>query len=342
MQLFRSHQHDLAVTSGQAGLSVLIGLTLFYAGVKLDREAVPFDVVARIYGVTVGLGIVAVSLGALLLFLIELNGPPVPEQPEILLTALSAGLATGAPLGFYYHQLESRNAELQDRYREIEQLNRHVSIIQRVLRHNLKNELSIAMGVSESVVERVDPAERKRLRTALSHQERLVELAETADTIHDVLKTDRRTELDLVELVDAVVREARAESPAASIATDLPDELAVCGHPMFEEAVSEAVHNAIEHNDEGVEVGIRASARSEPEPVARLEVADTGSGIPDGEILPLRTREETPLEHGTGLGLRLIQTLVARSNGTLTFEENSPRGTVVVIELPRAGGSDRR
>jgi C4-dicarboxylate-specific signal transduction histidine kinase len=43
--------------------------------------------------------------------------------------------------------------------------------------------------------------------------------------------------------------------------------------------------------------------------------------------------EQTPLYHGSGLGLWLVNVIVTRSGGVLSIAENSPTGNVVGIEL---------
>jgi signal transduction histidine kinase len=44
---------------------------------------------------------------------------------------------------------------------------------------------------------------------------------------------------------------------------------------------------------------------------------------------------ETPLYHGSGLGLWLVRLVVTRANGTTAVSDNEPRGNVVSVELPR-------
>jgi signal transduction histidine kinase len=71
----------------------------------------------------------------------------------------------------------------------------------------------------------------------------------------------------------------------------------------------------------------------------RIEVADDGPRIPEMERrILVRGSKIEPLFHGSGLGLWLVYWIVTRSDGTLTFHENEPRGNRIRIELPRAGG----
>jgi two-component system nitrogen regulation sensor histidine kinase NtrY len=68
--------------------------------------------------------------------------------------------------------------------------------------------------------------------------------------------------------------------------------------------------------------------------VARLEVADTGIGIP-ADIRPrLFEPYFSTKKTGTGLGLAIVSTIVADHNGYIRVKDHEPRGTRFVIELP--------
>ncbi len=68
--------------------------------------------------------------------------------------------------------------------------------------------------------------------------------------------------------------------------------------------------------------------------VVRLDVADTGCGIP----AEIRARLFEPYfstkKNGTGLGLAIVSTIVADHNGYIRVKDSDPRGTRFVIELP--------
>ena len=72
----------------------------------------------------------------------------------------------------------------------------------------------------------------------------------------------------------------------------------------------------------------------------RVEVADTGIGIPRDEIGQLfsrfyrastATRRAIP---GTGLGLVIARAIVERHGGTISLESNENEGTRVSVTLP--------
>ena len=66
----------------------------------------------------------------------------------------------------------------------------------------------------------------------------------------------------------------------------------------------------------------------------RIEIGDNGTGIP--EKLKHRVLEPyfSTKPEGTGLGLAIVNQVVTDHGGYLRIEDNSPTGTLVIIELP--------
>lgn len=97
--------------------------------------------------------------------------------------------------------------------------------------------------------------------------------------------------------------------------------------------------NAVESLDPGVNDGfieLRSTFLAELETV-RIEVRDSGCGIP--EHLKDRVLEPyfSTKDSGTGLGLAIVHQIVSDHGGYLRILENTPRGTNVMIELPIGG-----
>jgi two-component system nitrogen regulation sensor histidine kinase GlnL len=76
-------------------------------------------------------------------------------------------------------------------------------------------------------------------------------------------------------------------------------------------------------------------ARRRHRHVARIEIIDTGPGIPDN----LRDKLFYPLvsgrDGGTGLGLSIAQTYISQHGGSIEFESR-PGRTLFLIQLPIA------
>jgi len=63
-------------------------------------------------------------------------------------------------------------------------------------------------------------------------------------------------------------------------------------------------------------------------------VADTGVGIPEGDLPKLFEPFFTTRATGTGLGLAISQGLVRQHGGAISVESQPDRGTTVTILIP--------
>lgn len=66
----------------------------------------------------------------------------------------------------------------------------------------------------------------------------------------------------------------------------------------------------------------------------RIEVSDNGPGISDSGKSRLFEPNFSTKKAGTGLGLTIVNAIVADHQGTLSVEDRNPRGACFVIELP--------
>ncbi len=67
---------------------------------------------------------------------------------------------------------------------------------------------------------------------------------------------------------------------------------------------------------------------------ARIEIADTGSGISDEDKEKLFMPYFSRKSNGTGLGLAITHSIIEEHNGMISIVDNVPEGTRFIIELP--------
>ncbi|NCO58984.1 MAG: PAS domain-containing sensor histidine kinase [Deltaproteobacteria bacterium CG23_combo_of_CG06-09_8_20_14_all_51_20] len=102
---------------------------------------------------------------------------------------------------------------------------------------------------------------------------------------------------------------------------------------QIKRAVINLLDNAIEAVEGGGSIEVRLEYDEFREMVI-LTVADTGRGIAPGHKLRIFEPYFSTKRHGTGLGLAIVKAIINEHNGTIGVEDNFPKGTRFVVELP--------
>jgi PAS domain S-box-containing protein len=208
-----------------------------------------------------------------------------------------------------------------------------VGVLNRLLRHNLRNGLNIVQGHVEYVADRTtDDDTRRALRTASERCDRLLAESEKARRFQRLLNAERYTDRPVAEVVDHLhAGTRRLGGTAVEVTADSNLEGSVLS--VVEQAVLELVENAIQHTDEDASVCVEVRLTDEDD--VAFVVSDTGPGLPPMERRVLEGGSETPLEHSQGLGLWLTHWLVQIAGGSIDFGDNDPGGTVISVRVPR-------
>lgn len=218
-------------------------------------------------------------------------------------------------------------------YHESELANRDraISVLNRVLRHNLRNDLNIVRGFAEMLQKQTDEKTAQMAGRIVETSDSLLSLANKARDFEALTRSvPVPRPMNVVTQVDSAVEEVHDEFPAMSITKRGPDEARALSAPQFETAISEILENAGHHAGSSPEVEIEIE-KSELETVVRIE--DDGPGLPSDERLVFESGEETPLEHGSGLGLFLVYWIVVNLEGDFEVDADSD-GTGIGFRLP--------
>jgi signal transduction histidine kinase len=317
--------HALFAQLADASILFIFALTIAVIGYRLHRRGTPRDDIYRVAFFSLAGGLIVGLLALLFLVIRVTTHEPFPDQELVLFIGWSVGSAAGAWSGYYYVGLEASLADQRD-------LTKRLTVLQRVLRHNLRNEMSVIGGTTRNLSAAVEDAGvAKDLERINRHVENVIELSDRSQTLTRIWQSDAETLFDLADLVDDEVERFQEAHPTVEVSTDVPSGLRVRGHAQFPLAIREALANAVEHNA-AVTVSVTGTSRNGSHAVV---VSDTGSGIPDSELEPLWAPAEGPMVHTTGLGLWMIYWLVESSGGTLEFETGSA-GTTIEMWLPAA------
>ncbi|MFB6220673.1 MAG: sensor histidine kinase, partial [Halolamina sp.] len=210
-----------------------------------------------------------------------------------------------------------------------------LAVLNRVLRHNLRNDLNVVEGFIDIARERIDDDEVERyLDTAEQNTRSVIELGEKARDIERVVGSVDRdpSTIRLLAHLQELREEILAGHPDAAIDIDVPPELTLHADELLIDRVfRNLLANAVEHGDGDVAVRAHEEER-DGSPVLVAVVEDQGPGIPEHELSVLDAAEETALEHGSGLGLWLVKWGVGTLGGSIEFDTTD--GTKATFHIP--------
>jgi signal transduction histidine kinase len=230
--------------------------------------------------------------------------------------------------------------DITDRTNRRQQL----QVLNRVLRHNFRNDMNVIDVCATQLVDRLDGEDAELADRIRSVARDLSETGTKAREIERIMSRRHNDPqpIDLPSLVTRQLDTLRHEYPAAEIESDLPEQLEIRSTGILESVLQNVFENAVVHNDsQQPHVWVRIDA---DDTQVEISVADDGPGIPQQEREVLVKGTETPLEHGSGLGLWLVNWGVTMLGGEIEFRDRvafgrdeDVTGSVVTISIPRQG-----
>jgi two-component system, OmpR family, sensor kinase len=149
--------------------------------------------------------------------------------------------------------------------------------------------------------------------------------------------TGEQEMVDLGELLAAVVDDARFEGATRKVSVDFKAEETpeIMANPeLLHRAIENVVRNALRFSPEGGVVKIEAVRLGES---IRLQVSDSGPGVPESELesifQPFYRSGEQSSGGGYGLGLAIAKRVIAAINGKILAKNANQGGLVVEVVL---------
>lgn len=300
-------------------LGIVAAGTLASSGYWLDRVGLAGDQIWRI-AIHAGLGFGVVTIGSLLVFALKEVTQPGPETSTLLVSSIAFGGAGGAVTGM-----------IREFDRSTTTLTQSTEVLSRVLRHNLRNDMTVILGQLDQLDG--DPKRSKEsartIRTAiddvaaLSEKARLVELA--------VMREERQCHpVDGVLCVNAAIETIQSADDTITIETNLPKTAWVRADWMLEVAI-ETVLRTVRSPSGNTTVSISVDQTDAGR--VSIRIVDVDGHLTRPEIETLVAGTESPLQHTEGLDLWIVRWIVLGYGGTISAENGD--SCAVTLRLQR-------
>ena len=216
--------------------------------------------------------------------------------------------------------------------------------------HELRTPLQVIQGNLEGVLDGVYAATPDHIAATLDETRQLARLVEDLRVLSQAeagqLPMHWET-VDLAELLADAQTSFAGQAEAAGItlrcAVDPASQPLVveADYGRLDQILNNLLANALRHTPPGGSVTVRAVGVTG---AVRLQVSDTGAGIPAADLPYIfdrfwrGDRARTPEAHaGSGLGLAIVRQLVHAHGGRIDVASEVGTGTTFTVELPRDG-----
>jgi signal transduction histidine kinase len=215
--------------------------------------------------------------------------------------------------------------------------------------HELKTPLTAMRGFAETLLED-DPPDDLRRDFLGSIRANTLRLQNLVDDLLDLSRLEsggwvaKKEEVSIGPLVADLWEEFRLRAKEKQLSFSLEgNALVYADEQGLSQVIQNLIDNALGYTPEGGSIAVEIR---EEGPVARVEVRDTGIGIPTAvlpriferffRVDPARSRAEG----GTGLGLAIVRHLVEAMGGDVWAESELGQGTSIFVTLPVVPGGE--
>ncbi len=223
--------------------------------------------------------------------------------------------------------------------------------------HEFRTPLTVILGMARTIESSGNNVISARITEAVtlikSNSKKLLDLV---NTLLDLAKLESGKMNLILESGDIInylrycfnsfERFAESKSLHLQFLTELKSLEMLFDKDKIQQIISNLVSNAIKFTPKGGQIHLSANLIIKKDlKYLRIELSDTGQGIPDHEIPNLFNRffqltESGKYSEGSGLGLALVKELVTLMNGAITVNSQIGKGSSFCITLPVQSSND--
>ena len=233
---------------------------------------------------------------------------------------------------------------LQENRRRVDEERRELQTLVSDISHQVKTPVANLKMVTDTLLAKpVTEQERREflqgIRSQTDKLEFLVQSMGKASRLETGAVTLEKKDVPLLDTLAQAMSGIvyGAEQKGISVEVQCPDDLRVSHDSKW---TAEALFNLLDNAVKYTPAGGRICVSAEPwEMYVKLDVADTGRGIPESRQAAIFRRfyreEEVHDQPGVGIGLYLAREIVARQGGYIKVTSEVGRGATFSVFLPR-------
>ena len=254
---------------------------------------------------------------------------PAAPQAAIIANNIATGAIVGVLVGAVW-EVHNTNERMAVR----------TEVLNRVLRHNLRNDMTVVFGHLEHVRANVDEPQQSHIDVTLDKLDGLIEMTEQVRAVDAALGRGRHTHrpVDVADQLDRHADDLTTARPEVTIRTDCPAEAWAHADDMVGMLLDNVVGSGVDHGDgePTLHVAVTTSTRW-----VEIRFEDENHTLPTEDLAVVSAGEETKLDHGCGIELWVVDWLVEKYGGQLAIDSTDVGRSVIDIKLPRAGPRGR-
>jgi len=256
---------------------------------------------------------------------VETFGDEVVRPMEILASHAATAISN----------IRSRE-RLERAHRDLETRKEMIEMYDRLLRHDLGNDLQVIAGFADAVAREVDGQTAEYAGKIQRAAESAADLIQrVGDLVSTLEEQDNPEPRDLAAVLGETVREVAGNYESLTVEFDASAfEYQVYGGDLLDSVFTNVMSNAAVHNEGAVRVSVFPETNGPDE--VTVCFADDGSGVPPGlheQIFEMgvKGRESS----GTGFGLGFVRALTESYGGSVAVTDSEDGGAEFRVTLER-------
>ena len=275
----------------------------------------------------------------------SINQKPIEEEDIKLMQIFAHHVSAAIESSRLYHRLAEQVNKLEEANQRIAEKTQRLLMATKLsvlgeitsqVAHELRNPVTIIGGFARSVLKRKElkDSDQECLRIIAEETERVEKVL---DNVLNFTKPDKANleTANLSQIVDQTLEMAEEELNSGGIAVTkyhLPDLPPVTVNPdQIRLALLNILRNALWAMPQG---GILSIATREKDNSARIEIKDTGFGIPKEHLESIFDAFFTTRPESCGLGLTISSEIIKNHGGSIVAESEKEKGTTFSVILP--------